>query len=74
MDDISVFRRFFVMSNLMAEIIQGLAGGGMGASSDPTQASTAVSHGEDPFNADIQQRESQQQEDNFNQQYGFPTA
>ena len=74
MDDISVFRRFFVMSNLMAEIIQGLAGGGMGASSDPTQASTAVLYGEDPFDPAVNKREVQRQEDDFNQQYGFPTA
>ena len=74
MDDISVFRRFFVMSNLVAEIVQGLAGGGMGTSSESLEPPTAVKCGEDPFNPQVQQRETQRQEDEFNQTYGFPTV
>jgi len=74
MDDISVFRRFFVMSNLVAEMIQGLAGGGMGTSSDDLEPPAAVRYGEDPFSPEVQQRESQRQEDQFNQTYGFPTV
>lgn len=74
MDDISVFRRFFVMSNLVAEIVQGMAGGGMGAPSESYESPAAVTYGEDPFSPQVQQRETQRQEDEFNQTYGFPTV
>jgi hypothetical protein len=74
MDDISVFRRFFVMTNLVAEIIQGLAGGGMGTSSESLEPPAAVKYGEDPFSSEVKQREDQRQEDQFNQTYGFPTV
>jgi hypothetical protein len=74
MDDISVFRRFFVMSNLVAEMIQGIAGGGMGNPADSPQPSAAVTYGEDPFSPQVKERETQRQEDEFNQTYGFPTV
>jgi hypothetical protein len=71
MDDISVFRRFFVMSNLLTEIIAGLSGGGMPSSG----VSDKVNTGPDPFNPKVQDQVQQNQENELlNQTYGFPTG
>jgi len=70
MDDISVFRRFFVMSNLLTEIIGGLSGGTMPSSNVPEIAK----YGDDPFSPQVNDQVQQNQEDNFNQTYGFPSG
>ena len=55
MDDVSVFRRFFVASNLLSEIIQGLMGGmanGILGGGDQAQMPTGdqtSNYGQNPF-------------------------
>ena len=71
MDDISVFRRFFVMSNIVTEIIAGLAGGAMPSSN----VSDKANMGPDPFNPTVRDQVQQNQENELlNQTYGFPTG
>ena len=70
MDDISVFRRFFVMSNLLTEIIGGLSGGMMPSSKAPEISNL----GSDPFSPQVENQVQQNQEDNLNQTYGFPAG
>ena len=55
MDDVSVFRRFFVASNLLSEIIQGLMGGmangimGGGQSAPISTADQTANYGPNPY-------------------------
>ena len=83
MDDTSVFRRFFVISNLIAEIMQSLGGamggGMMGGGEAPESGgkvgrTTAQKYGEDPFAPKDIGRESSMPDMNeqINDSHGFP--
>ena len=71
MDDTTVFRRFFVMQSILAEIIAGLNGSGM-SSAPPLQ--NPASFGPDPFSPQVQQSQQDSREQEFNNTYGFPTG
>ena len=71
MDDTTVFRRFFVMSNILAEIISGLSGAGMASAQSPQNP---ASFGPAPFSPQVQQSQKAAREQDFNTTYGFPTG
>lgn len=82
MDDVAVFRRFFVASKLLAEIIQGLMGGmsnaimGGGEQAPMTESQQTAAYGTNPY-ADVPKKESPQQNDNpstVNDVYNFPSG
>ena len=52
MDDISVFRRFFVVQKIINEILQSLSGRGPDPSEVPTEYTNPNRYGEDPFLSD----------------------
>ena len=52
MDDISVFRRFFVVQNIINEIIQAFSGGRVDPSGVPSEYTNPNRYGEDPFLSD----------------------
>ena len=49
MDDISVFRRFFVVQNIINEILRVFAGGQQEDSGIPPEYTNPNRYGEDPF-------------------------
>ena len=51
MNDIAVFRRFFVVQNIINEILRVFAGGSEESSSVPSEYSNPNRYGEDPFTA-----------------------
>jgi len=78
MDDISVFRRFFVASSLLSEIINGLMGGmangimGGGQSAPMSPGDQTANYGQNPF-IDTTYKEPPSQS-NANDSYNFPSS
>ena len=81
MDDISVFRRFFVVQNIISELISGITGRPM----DERQTIDTTRYGEDPFinNTEEELNNFQQSSNNMSNRnntqtnseelYGFPS-
>ena len=78
MDDISVFRRFFVVQNIITELIGGITG----RAPEHVQTIDTTQYGEDPFkdrvneSDDYQQGVSTQPKSNTQSSdaiYGFPS-
>jgi len=86
MDDISVFRRYFVASNLLSEILSGLMGSVtnsiMGGGQAPMSATEQTANfGQNPFIDTTYKEPSSQSESNTNQNssntndnYQFPSG
>jgi len=78
MDDISAFRRFFVISNLITEILGGMFGGMMGGNPDENMGETnynsnrAERYGVDPFASPNMNREPPSTEE-VNDIHNFPS-
>ena len=77
MDDISVFRRFFVASNLLTEILSGLMGGVansiMGGGQAPmSEVRQTAAYGSNPF-IDSSPPLQDQNSSNANDSYQFPS-
>lgn len=79
MDDVSVFRRFFVASNLLSEIIQGLVGGvangimGGGQSAPMPTGDQTANYGPNPYIDTTYVQPSSYQDSPNNDTYNFPT-
>jgi len=81
MDDTSVFRRFFVISNLITEIMQSFTGAMLGGAAESEQgienvgSTTAQRYGEDPFSSNNIGRESSMPDMNeqINDAHNFPS-
>ena len=77
-----MFRRFFVASNLLSEIINGLMGGiangimGGGQSAPMSTAEQTANYGQNPFIDTTYKEPSslQQNESNSNDNYQFPSG
>ena len=68
MDDISVFRRFFVVQKIINEILQVFAGQPGDASGVPQEYSNPKRYGEDPFLNNSTSTPTNETE------YGFPST
>jgi len=79
MDDVSVFRRFFVASSLLSEILSGLMGsvanGIMGGGEAPmSMADQTANFGKNPFVETTSNDSSNQNTPDTNDSYQFPSS